>query len=123
VDPDPAFHFDAVPDPSFTLMRILPLAFSRFGPVLQNDPLRLLLPFHFDADPDPAFPFDENPETAFHFDADPVSTLMRIRIQLPKMMRINVDPDPDAQHCRTHPYFYASVSVRLYHCLVCICSS
>jgi hypothetical protein len=42
MDPGPAFHFDADPDPTFTLMRILPvnfmqirfltLTFSRFGP-------------------------------------------------------------------------------------------
>jgi hypothetical protein len=45
--------------------------------MLQNDPLRLL-PFHFDADPYGIQLF----------------TLTRIRIQLPKMMRIHADPDP-----------------------------
>jgi hypothetical protein len=55
--------------------------------MLQNDLLIRLPPFHFDADLDPAL----------HFDAD--STLMRKRIliQLPKMMQIYADPDP--QHC------------------------
>jgi hypothetical protein len=48
--------------------------------MLQNDPLR---PFHFETDPDPVFHFDVDPDPAFHFDAD------RIRIQLPKMMRIH----------------------------------
>jgi hypothetical protein len=107
-DPGPAFHFDADPDPTFTLMRIwilpvnliqirfLPLTFfSRFGPsnaqMLQNDPIRLP-PFHFYADPapDPVFQFDADPEIAFHF----VWIWMRILIQPPRVMRIHVDPDP-----------------------------
>jgi hypothetical protein len=60
----------------FTLMRIL---------------------FQFDADPDldPAFHFDADPDLdpAFHFDADPdpASTLIWIRIQFPKMIRIRIN--------------------------------
>ena len=58
--------------------------------------------YHFDADPDSAFYFDANPDPASHFDADPdppfhgnvdpdpASTLMRIRIRLPKIMRIRI---------------------------------
>jgi hypothetical protein len=54
--------------------------------MLQNDPQKLP-PFHFDVDPDPAFHFDKDPDPAFHFDE------IRMRIQLPKMMRIHVDPE------------------------------
>jgi hypothetical protein len=39
--------------------------------------------FQFDADPDPNFHLDADADTAFHF-------LMRIRIQLPKMVRIRI---------------------------------
>jgi hypothetical protein len=48
---DPAFHFDADPDP---ITHFFP---DLDSPMLRNDPLRLP-PFHFDADPDPdpAFP-------------------------------------------------------------------
>jgi hypothetical protein len=77
----------------FTLMRMRILAFHLMRtrirepttnffldldpPVLKNEPLRLP-PFHFDANLDPAFTsMDQDP--AFF-------TLMRIRIQLPKMM-------------------------------------
>ncbi len=57
--------------------------------MLQNDLIIRLLTFHFDADPDPAF----------HFDADSTLKRKRIRIliQLPKMMQIHADPDP--QQC------------------------
>jgi hypothetical protein len=44
--------------------------------MIQNDPTRLP-PFHFDADPDPAFKG---------------LMLIRIRIQLPKLMRSHADP-------------------------------
>jgi hypothetical protein len=64
--------------------------------MFQNDPLKLP-PFHFDADPDPAFHFDADPDTAFHFDPDPDTAFhfngIRMRIQLPKMMRIQVDQE------------------------------
>jgi hypothetical protein len=60
--------------------------------------------FHCDADPDPDFLWDADPDPNFHSDADPdpAFTLMRIRIwlftlkriQLPKMMRIHADTDP-----------------------------
>jgi hypothetical protein len=50
-------------------------------------------PLHFDPDPDPAF----------HFDADPIriqiSTLLRILIHFPTMMRNHADPDRHPQHC------------------------
>jgi hypothetical protein len=39
--------------------------------------------FYFNADPDPAFHSDAEPDPAF--------TLMRIRIQLPQMMRIHAE--------------------------------
>ncbi len=89
--------------------------------MLQNDPLRLP-PFHFDADPDPTFHFDADPETAFQFDADPAFHFDADPDPASQNDAdyCNVDPDPDPQHCRTHSYFYVSVSVRLYHCLVCI---
>jgi hypothetical protein len=50
-----------------------------------------LYSIHFDADPDPV------PDLAYHFDADPDFYLMRMRIQVTKMVRIHADPDP--QHC------------------------
>jgi hypothetical protein len=77
VDPDPTFHSDADPDPIFQFDADSDLAtlFSQnlYPLVLQNDPLRLT-PFHIHAAPDP----------------EPNFTLMRIRIRilLPKMMRI-----------------------------------
>jgi hypothetical protein len=43
---DPAFHFDADPDPTTHFFPDLD------HPMLRNDPLGLP-PFHFDADPDP----------------------------------------------------------------------
>jgi hypothetical protein len=47
--------------------------------------------FHSDADPDanpdPTFHFDADLDPTFHFDAD------RIRIQIPKMVRIHADPN------------------------------
>jgi hypothetical protein len=48
-----------------------------------------------DADPvpDPAYHFDADPDA----DTDPNFYLMRMRIQVIKMMRIHADPDP--QHC------------------------
>jgi hypothetical protein len=60
-NPDPAFHFDADPDPTFQFDPD-PDPTTHFSPVLQNDPLRLLL-VHFDVDPDP--------DRSFHIDADP----------------------------------------------------
>jgi hypothetical protein len=59
--------------------------------MLQNDPLSLP-PFPFDADPNPAFHFDADPDPAFHLDADP------IRIQLPNMMRIRMNPQHWPKH-------------------------
>jgi hypothetical protein len=87
-DPDPTFHsdaelypdltfqFDADPDPVPTTHLFPDLD----PPMLQNGPLRLL-PFHFDADPDldPAFTLIRIRILRF--------TLMRIRIQLLKMMQ------------------------------------
>ncbi len=93
---DPAFQFDADPDPVPTTHFFPDLD----PPMLQNGPLRLS-PFHFDAnpDPDPAFHFDPDPNPAFYFDPDPnpafhfiririlLFTSMRIRIQLLKMLQ------------------------------------
>jgi hypothetical protein len=47
-----------------------------------------------DADADPVSDLD------YHFDADPDFYLMRIRIQVTKMMRTHADPDPQNWHKR-----------------------
>ncbi len=65
MDPDPTTHLFPDLDPL----------------MLQNDPLRLP-PFHFDADPDGILLFTLTEIQIL------LSTSMRIRIQLPKMMRI-----------------------------------
>ncbi len=75
----------------FTLMRIriLPLAFFQIWTLQcpKMNPLGIPI-FHFDPDPDPdpTFHFDENPD-AYPF---PGFTLIRIRINLPNMMRIRI---------------------------------
>jgi hypothetical protein len=58
----------------------------------RNDSLRCTMvfgrvadPHHFNANPNPGFHFDANPDPAFHSKADP-----RIRIQIPKIMRIRI---------------------------------
>jgi hypothetical protein len=72
--PDPAYHLDADPD-------------------ADADPA-----YHFDADP------DADVDTAYHLyadpdaDSDPNFYLMRMRIQVTKMMRIHADADPIPQH-------------------------
>jgi hypothetical protein len=79
-DPGPSFHLNADPDPDPTT-HLFP---NLYDPMLQNDPVKLP-PFHLDADPGPAFHFDPDPDQAFYFDG------IRMRIHLPKMMRIHVD--------------------------------
>jgi hypothetical protein len=69
-----------------------------------------ILPFSFDTapDPDPTFQFDADPDPdfeppAFQFAADPIQVFasMRIRIQLPKMMRILTATRLPVQFTRT----------------------
>ncbi len=95
--PDPAFHFDADPGPTFlsnpesnptfqyeanpdTTHHLFP---DLDPPMLQNDPLFNLMPIRIQI-------------LFFTFLQIRVqlSTVMRIRIQLPKMMRIHAHPDP-----------------------------
>jgi hypothetical protein len=97
-DPDSAFHSDADPAPTFNLMRIrIPHTFAPelYPPLLQIDPVRRP-PFHFDADPDPAFHFDADPDPTFLSDADtdpapaPTFNLMWIRTLPFTLMRIRI---------------------------------
>ncbi len=102
VYPDPTFHSDANPDPTFNFIRILilPLTFPDLDPPERQINDTLWLPsFHFYADPDLAFHFGADPDLAFH--------LMRIRIQLPKMMRIPIrKTGHDAEPVRGYPHTY-----------------
>ncbi len=95
-DADPTFHpdadADADPDPSFqrkaqTLEKLLKYALI---------PYILARHLQIDADPDevtdPAYNFEADPGS----DRDPDFYLMRMRIQVNKMMRIHADPDSDA---------------------------
>jgi hypothetical protein len=56
--------------------------------------------FHPDADPDLQIDAYQDPDPAYHSDVDPDPDfyLMRIWIQVTKMMRIHANPDPDPQH-------------------------
>jgi hypothetical protein len=77
-DPDPSFQIKAR-----TLEKLLKLAHIPY-----------ILACHLQIDADPV------PDPAYHFYADPnpdfylMRMWIRMRIQVTKMMRINVDPDP-----------------------------
>jgi hypothetical protein len=88
LDADPTFHADAGTDPepypclhkkAQTLEKILKEA---------HIPYILACHLQINADPDPAY----------HFHVDPDFYLIRMRIQVTKMIWIHADPDP--QHCR-----------------------
>jgi hypothetical protein len=66
VDPDSTFYFD--PDLAPTTH-----FFPDLDPLMLQNYLLGLQPFHFDTDPDsgPYFHFDADPEPAFHFYVDP----------------------------------------------------
>jgi hypothetical protein len=93
-DPDSTYHLDADPDSDFYLMRFQSRLFSPWcgcGP----DPKKGSNPWKcakigsysiHDAYPDPV----PNPADYFDADADPDFYLMRMRIQVTKMMRIRI---------------------------------
>jgi hypothetical protein len=75
---DPAFHFDADPDPSFQIkaqnlekvikwVHIPHILACHLNIDVDVDPDPT---YHSDADPDPAYPFDADPDPTFQFYAD-----------------------------------------------------
>ncbi len=72
---------------------------SREPPRLHSDPPRPQW-LHFESLQLLIFYSDANPDTTFDFDPDPAFHVIRIQIQLSKMMWIricNIDTDPDIQ--------------------------
>jgi hypothetical protein len=96
--PDPSFDLMRIRIRLFTLIRILVLI--KLIRICDHDSiLRLhacIVSVHntpeLDADTDQAFKIDT--------DSDPAFTLMRIRIQIPQMMRNHADPYPDTATLR-----------------------
>ncbi len=85
MDPDPAFHCNADPDPSFQLKarnleNVLKWAHIPYGTcwlfICKLMRIRIQLS-HFDADADLAYHFDADPDPTFQFAADPDSNISK----------------------------------------------
>ncbi len=82
-DPDPTFHPDADLDPNPSFQKgSLPWKSAHKG----SCSIHFGLSLQIDADPDPAYPFNADLDV----DPGPDFYLMRMRISVPKMMRIRI---------------------------------